>query len=128
MATACGSTSPQPASLRSCQSNYDPGGTRRNSSRVRTRRAIIRAGGLKLIVDGRVYALSRNDDRSKEVNFHGTRTVPTPETSSPYSDDFGDVQRIRGGVPYNDPIFVKAARWLLDQPGIEQLRVFLNDV
>ncbi len=32
------------------------------------------------------------------------------------------------GVPYDDPIFVKAARWLLDQPGTDQLRVFLDDI
>lgn len=83
---------------------------------------------LELVVDGRTYALGRSDNRSREVNFYGTRLQPTPETSSPYSDDFGDVQRIRGGVPYDDPIFVKAARWLLDQPGIDQLRVFLDDV
>ncbi len=31
------------------------------------------------------------------------------------------------GVPYDDPIFVKAARWLLDQSGIEQLCVFTQD-
>ncbi len=82
---------------------------------------------LELIVDGRVYALNRNDKRPGQVNLFGTRAAPTPQSASPYPEDPGAVRRIGRGVPYYDPIFVKAARWLLDQPGIEKLRVFTDD-
>lgn len=82
---------------------------------------------LELVVDGRVYGLGRNDKRPRVVNFYGTQAVPTPQSASPYPEDVGEVQRMGGGVPYDDPIFVKAARWLLDQPGIEKLKVFTQD-
>jgi hypothetical protein len=36
-------------------------------------------------------------------------------------------ERIRGGVPYNDPEFALAARWLLQLPGVNQLTVLTSD-
>lgn len=77
----------------------------------------------ELIVDGRVYGLRRYQDEADEVAFHGTSRAPTPEGSDSHPPDEG----IQAGVPYDDPRFVKAALWLLDQPGIERLTVFTSD-
>ena len=34
---------------------------------------------------------------------------------------------IRGGVPYTDPVFAEAVRWLLQLPGVERLSVLTSD-
>ncbi|MBA3339779.1 MAG: hypothetical protein H0T54_08590 [Geodermatophilaceae bacterium] len=78
----------------------------------------------QLAVDGCVYALRRYRDTSKEVSFQGTRQALTPCDSEEFE---GPEVPIRGGVPYTDPVFVKAAQWFLHQPGIERLTVSTSD-
>lgn len=34
---------------------------------------------------------------------------------------------IRGGVPYDDPVFAEAARWLLQLPSVNRLTVLTSD-
>lgn len=78
----------------------------------------------ELVVDGRIYVLGRRSDEPERVDFYGTTATPTPEGCD---EPAGDYEGISGGVPYKDAVFVKAARWLLKQPGIERLTVFTSD-
>jgi hypothetical protein len=79
----------------------------------------------ELFLDDRCYLLRRYEDTAEEVSFMAVAYGVGPE------DDLmapgAPQDRIRGGVPYSDPVFVKAARWLLGQPGVERLKVFTSD-
>lgn len=81
----------------------------------------------ELVVDSRVYVLSRDRDKPTQMDVHGTQDVPTPTQATSPSEAFAEVRRILGGVPYDDPVFVKASSWLLQQPGVERVRVFTSD-
>ena len=60
----------------------------------------------------RVYVLRQYADEDA-IHFHGNGNDGT--------------EPIRGGVPYDDPVFAAAARWLLQLPGVERLTVFTDD-
>lgn len=60
----------------------------------------------------RVYALRQYEDEDA-IHFMGNGPDGT--------------EQIRGGVPYSDPVFAEAARWLLRLPGVERLTVFTSD-
>ncbi len=77
----------------------------------------------ELLLDDRVYLLRRYSDEPDRVSFQGVLEAPTKSDAN----RFGSSQRIRGGVPYDDPAFVEAALWLLDQPGIKRLCVLTSD-
>lgn len=66
----------------------------------------------ELEIEGRVYRLRQYEDESA-VHFM---------SNGPTGDD-----RIRGGVPYDDPVFTRAARWVLRLAHVEQLTVFTSD-
>ncbi len=67
------------------------------------------------------YLCSRPPER---VDVLGILHAPTSEDSGGI---LGADELIEGGIPYDDEVFVKAARWLLEQPGIDRLTVLTRD-
>jgi hypothetical protein len=71
----------------------------------------------ELRIGERAYALRSYDDEPGEISFM--------RVQDPGDDGW---QPIRGGLPYDDPVFGEAARWLLARPEINRIRVFCSSL
>jgi hypothetical protein len=80
----------------------------------------------ELFLRDRGYVLRRYEDTPEEVSFQLVEYDVRPGDDLLHPRALGEGY-IKGGVPYSDPVFVEAARWLLARPWIEKLTVLTSD-